>query len=133
MKKTLLLDSRGATAMEFGLLAPAFITLIMGIAQLGIVFMASAGLHNAVAEGARRATLFPRPTAAQVRTSVNAARFGLDPANLSPPVVNYNTTASPNYADVEMSYTANLNFIVFKSPVTLTQKRRVYLQPLPGT
>jgi hypothetical protein len=107
MKTRLLSNVRAATAIEFALVAPVFVMLIVGIAQLGLVFMASAGLHNAVAQGARRATLFPRPTPAQVSTSVNAAKFGLDPRGLSTPVVNYNTTASPNYADVQMSYTTS--------------------------
>jgi Flp pilus assembly protein TadG len=133
MMKRLLLNIRAAAAIEFALIAPAFIVLVIGIAQMGLVFMASAGLHNAVAQGARRATLFPRPTVAQVGASVDAAKFGLDSTRLSAPVVNYNTAASPNYADVQMSYTTSLNFILFTRPVTLTQRRRVYLQPLPAT
>ncbi len=42
----------------------------MGIAPLGLLFFANAGLHNALAEGARHATLFPRPTPEQVRTRI---------------------------------------------------------------
>jgi Flp pilus assembly protein TadG len=129
--KKLLRNSRAASTMEFALVAPIFVVLLIGIAQLGLVFFANAGLHNALAQGARRATLFPRPTEAQVKSSVNAAKFGLNPAGLSQPVVDYYTTASPSYADVQMSYTTSLNFIVFKKSVTLTQRRRVYLQPLP--
>lgn len=131
MTRRLLSNIRAAAAIEFALVAPALIVLIIGIAQLGLVFMASAGLHNAVAQGARRATLFPRPTADQVGASISAAKFGLDPTKLSTPVVNYNTTASPNFADVELSYTTTLNFVVLQRPLTLTQRRRVYLQPLP--
>lgn len=127
----LLNNSRAASAMEFALVAPVFILFIIGIAQLGLIFLANAGLHNALAQGARHATLFPRPTEAEVRTRVNAAKFGLNPASLSQPVVNYNTAVTPNFADVQMSYTTNLNFIVFRKSVTLTQRRRVYLQPLP--
>jgi len=133
MTRKLLSDIRAAAALEFALIAPAFILLMIGIMQLGLVFMASAGLHNAVAQGARRATLFPRPDAAQIRTSINAGEFGLVSSRLSTPVVNYNTTANPNFADLQMSYTTTLNFVFFTKPVTLTQSRRVYLQPVPGT
>ena len=130
-RRALLKDVRAATVIEFALVAPVFLILVIGIAQLGVVGYASAGLHNAVAQGARRATLHPRPTAAQVLSSVEAAKFGLDPAKLATPTVVYNTTASPNFADVRMSYTTDLNFVVYQTPITLTQSRRVYLQTLP--
>lgn len=133
MTKRLLTDAKAATALEFALLAPAFIAFIIGILQLGLVFSANAGLNNALAEGARHATLFPRPTPAEVRTRIDAARFGLDPAGLAVPAVDYVTTASPNFAAIRMSYTTRLNFILFQTPVTLTQTRKVYLQPLPET
>lgn len=133
MRNPLFRNTRGATAIEFALVAPAFVALIMGIAQLGLLFFANAGLNNALAEGARLATLFPRPTAQNVKDQIDAGEFGLNPAGLSAPIVNYNVTASPNYADIQMSYTTNLNFIVYQRPITLTHSRRVYLQPLPAT
>lgn len=129
----ILRDTRAAGAMEFALVAPAFIILIMGIAQLGIIFFANAGLHNAVAQGARLATIFPRPSATDVAAQINAAEFGLNPAGLADPTVDYNVTSSPNFADIQMSYTTTLNFIVYRVPITLRQSRRVYLQPLPDS
>ena len=127
----LLKDRRGAGALEFALVAPAFIVLIVGIAQLGLVFFASAGLSNAVAEGSRRATLFPRPTAEDVRDSIEASQFGLNDDDLGTPSVTYDTTVTPSFADVEMTYTMTLNFIVFQKDIELKESRRVYLQPLP--
>lgn len=121
----------GAAALEFALVAPPFILLLIGIAELGLVFLANAGLSNAVAEGARHATLHPRPTQAEVEEKVDAAKFGLDPAGLDVRAVTYDITATPNFADVQMSYTMSLNFIVTQYPVTLTKTRRAYLQPLP--
>lgn len=133
MMRKLLRDTRAAGALEFALVAPAFILLIMGIAQLGIIFFANAGLHNAVAQGARLATIFPRPTEDQVKAQINVAEFGLKPTGVVGPTVDYDETASPNFADLQMSYTTTLNFVVFKVPVTLRQSRRVYLQPLPAS
>jgi Flp pilus assembly protein TadG len=131
MKTRLLHDSRGATMMEFALVAPVFVTLIIGIAQLGLLFWANAGLHNAVAEGARLATIFPRPDAVDIRKRINISDFGMNPAGLSTPVVNY-VAGTPSYADIQMSYTTSINFIVYQTPITLTESRRVYLQPLPA-
>ncbi|HEV2079231.1 MAG TPA: TadE/TadG family type IV pilus assembly protein [Allosphingosinicella sp.] len=128
--RPLLADKGGTSAIEFALLAPVLILFLIGIAQLGLVFFANAGLNNAIASGARHATLFPRPTEAEIRSRIDAARFGLDPAGVAAPKLTYNTTASPHFADIQMSYTMSLNFIVYQAPLTLTQTRRVYLQPL---
>ncbi|HEV2865939.1 MAG TPA: TadE/TadG family type IV pilus assembly protein [Allosphingosinicella sp.] len=136
LSRTLRRNERGAAAMEFALVAPALILLIIGIAQLGILFMANAGLRNAVAEGARFATLDPRQAitpeerTARIRNRITSSRFGLDPANMSTPTVTYGTSDSANYADISASYTVQLNFIFFSlSPITLTESRRAFIYP----
>ncbi len=126
----LLADRSGTSAVEFALIAPVLIAFLIGVAQLGLLFFANAGLNNAIASGARHATLFPRPTEAEIRSRIDAARFGLNPAGLAPPSLTWNTTANPNFADIKMSYTTRLNFILYQPSVTLTRTRRVYLQPL---
>lgn len=133
MKKliSLLRNARGASAVEFALVAPAFILIIVGLAQVGIVFFANAGLHNALAEGARSATVYPRPTPAEVEEKINANRFGLNPDNLTINDFEYLESGGNTYTDIEMRYTLSLNFIVVEQPITLKQTRRVYLQPLP--
>lgn len=128
----LLRDRRGAGAAEFAMVLPAFVVLLVGVAQLGVVFFANAGLHNALAEGAREATLFPRPTTQEITDKIAASRFGLDPAKLEAPVVVYGNTAGADFAEITMRYNVTLDFIFFDiPPITLQEKRRVFLQPLP--
>ncbi|HWH18487.1 MAG TPA: TadE family protein [Allosphingosinicella sp.] len=123
-------EERGASALEFALVAPAFIFLLVGISQLGIFFFANAGLNNALAEGARFATLYPRPNETQIKARINASRFGLNPNNVTVSPLVYGTANSSPYADMSMSYTLQLNFIFIETdPITLTKSRRVYLQP----
>lgn len=124
-------QTRGASAVEFALVAPAFILILVGLAQLGIVFFANAGLNNALAEGARSATIYPRPTPEEVEANINAARFGLEPANLTINDFVYVDNGGTTHTDIQMTYTLSLNFIVREMPITLQQSRRVYLQPLP--
>lgn len=127
----LLSNIRGAAAMEFALVAPAFIALLIGIAQLGILFFANAGLNDALAEGARYATIFPQPTEAQIKTRINAKRFGLDPSRLTISPFVYGTANSSNFATITMTYSVPLNFVFFNAgPVTIRQSRRAYLQPV---
>lgn len=129
--RRLLRHARGASAVEFALVAPIFMLILVGLAQLGIVFFANAGLHNALAEGARSATVYPRPTPTEVEAQIEAGRFGLNPANLTINDFAYVESGGTTYTDIAMTYTLTLNFIVVEAPITLSQSRRVYLQPLP--
>ncbi|HEX2764322.1 MAG TPA: TadE/TadG family type IV pilus assembly protein [Allosphingosinicella sp.] len=120
-------DRRGLGAVEFALICPALFAGIIGIAQLGILFYANAGLSQAVGEGARLATIYPRPTDAQIIQKMTDQRFGLQTANITGPTLTNGTSDSANYVDVTMSYQVPLNFVFFTiSPVTLTQTRRAY-------
>ena len=120
----------GAAAVEFALILPALVMLIVGVAQLGILFMANAGLRNAVAEGARYATIYPRPTDAQIRQVITDSRFGLDPARLATPAIARGVSAGTDYADITMTYTVPMDFIFFSVPsVTLVESRRAFVQP----
>ena len=123
-------DSRGAAALEFALVVPALVLFVIGIAQLGILFMANAGLRNAVAEGARYATIYPRPTDEQIRQRITDTRFGLRPENVSNVTITHGISGGSNYADISMSYQVPLNFVLFTvRPVTLTERRRAFIQP----
>ena len=129
--KLLRRNERGAAALEFAIIAPALIALIIGIAQLGILYLANAGLRNAVAEGARFATIWPRPDDTAIRTRITSSEFGLIPANITTPAITHGVDSGANYVDISVSYTVPLNFIFFEVPdVTLTESRRAYVNPV---
>jgi Flp pilus assembly protein TadG len=50
-------DERGATAIEFALVAPAFLSLIVAVINVSLLGMSVASLHYAVEEGARCASV----------------------------------------------------------------------------
>lgn len=54
-------DKRGATAMEFALVAPVFLLLIMGIFDLGHIMLVDSMLHGAVEKAGRDSTLETGP------------------------------------------------------------------------
>lgn len=121
-------DRKGATAAEFALMIPIFVMLMFGIVQVGILFFNYTSLQNAVGEGAREATLFPRRTDADIRTRITNAGFGLDPANFSTPVIVRGTDNAQDFVDITVRYQVKFNFGVATFPgVTLTQRRRAYL------
>lgn len=130
-------DGRGISALEFGLLAPVFIALIIGIGQMGILFQAQAGLRHAVQEGARYATLYVsnntgtkmRPTDAQIIAKVTSSEYGLNSAYITGPTVTTGTSNGATYLDITMSYNVPLDFVFYRPPaVTLTETRRAYVQ-----
>lgn len=121
-------DESGAPALEFALIAPALVMIVVGIAQLGVLFMANAGLRNAVAEGARLATIHPRPNDATIQARIAASEFGLNPANLTTPTITPGTSDNANYLDISATYSVQLDFLFYTpDPITLTETRRVFV------
>jgi Flp pilus assembly protein TadG len=127
-------DTRGLTAVEFAFIAPVLVTFLVGIAQLGTLYFANTGLKSAVGEGARFATLWPRPTNEQIIARITDRRFGLDPTYITAPTVTPATTAQRtanegrNFLDIQMSYQVRLDFIFFQTnPITITERRRAFV------
>ena len=54
---TLLLDTRGGVLVEFAILAPAIITLLLGVIQVGLHVQNSNAVRNLAADGARFAVV----------------------------------------------------------------------------
>lgn len=126
-------ETRAVGAVEFALVAPALFMLIIGIAQAGILFYAQTGLRHAVTAGARYATIYPRPTAAQVIEHVKQNRATLDPARFTEPVVSFGIANGAHYADVSLSYTVPVKFLFVKfDPITLNYSRRAFVPPPAG-
>jgi Flp pilus assembly protein TadG len=118
----------GLGAAEFALVCPVLFMAIIGVAQLGILAFANAGLSNAVAEGARSLTVFPRPTDDQVKARIADKKFGLEAAYLSAPVITTGKSDNADFVEIKMDYTVPLNFVFFTGPtVKLTQTRRAFV------
>ena len=70
-------DQRGATAVEFALIVPLLIVLVLGIAEFGRAFQVQGTLSAAAREGVRVMALQNDPAAA--KTAVRNAATSLDP------------------------------------------------------
>jgi len=120
-------DSRGVGALEFALSSGILLLLLVGMAQIGILAIANAGLQNAVGEGARLATISPTPSDSTIISRINAKRFGLISSRITGPTIAHGTDNGTPYVDVTMSYSVPLNFVFFTTPaVTLTETRRAF-------
>ena len=68
---------RGASAVEFGLVIPILLILVLGIIEFGHAFQVQGTLSAAAREGARAMAL--RNDQAQARSAVREAASALDP------------------------------------------------------
>ena len=120
-------DRRGVTVLEFALIAPVLLAMLLGIAMLGILFLAQAGLRSAVEDAARYATIWPKPSEAQIQARITARRFGMDPANIVAPTITFDTSSSPNFVTITMGYNITINYLLGTRTIALTETRRAYV------
>ena len=117
----------GAAAAEFAIVAPLLICAIFVTFQFGTLFFANAVLQNAIGEGARLATLWPRRTQTEIASELQASQFGLNAQNLSDPQFVTGKSGGQDFIDITMTYTVDLDFVLFKiEDVTLQETRRAY-------
>lgn len=122
-------DRRGAALLEFAFAAPVLIAFMIATAQIGIFFFAKSGLKSAVAEGARYATIYPKPSNLQIADRINARRYGVDATKVSGPVVSDCLVGTRACVHIEMSYTSSIDFIFFQTPpITFVESRRAFVQ-----
>lgn len=120
--------TRGSAAAEFALAVPVLVLFLAGIAQLGVLFAANAGLQQAVGEGARLATIYPRPDDATLTTRIRKASFALKSTYLDTPTLTHGVANGVPYVDISLTYHPPLNFILFSGPqISMTQTRRAYI------
>ena len=75
--RTRLRGEHGASAVEFGLIVPILLILVLGIVEFGHAFQVQGTLSAAAREGARAMAL--RNDQAQAKDAVQAAAAALDP------------------------------------------------------
>ena len=112
-------DERGATALEFAILAPVFFLLIFGIIAFGLLFWTQVGLQHGAEMAARCAsintTLCPNGNPSAIQNYATQQAFGLSlPASTFTP----STQACGN--QVSATYTFVFPDILNLSPLTLT-------------
>ncbi len=124
-------DRRGVSALEFAFVAPLLVLMIIGVLQMGLVFYGHSALRNAVSEGARYATIHPRPTAAQVVTRINSKKATQARGTWGTPTVTYtqNATTRNWHATISMTYTTKIDLLFYEWPVTLSYTRRANVYP----
>jgi len=103
----------GQALVEFALVAPILLMLVLGIMQFGIAFEHSIALTDAVRAGARAAAVAgPSGATAAAQQAAKDSAGNLDPAQLG---VSVSTTSSSITVEATYPYSINILGIVVKS------------------
>jgi hypothetical protein len=129
-------DERGAAAIEMAFALPVLVVMLWCFVQLAQVYRASAGIQQALGQGARYATLCldqslsgcTAPNAAQIKTKINASVYGLGPGTfvVSDPIPG--TSGTAKFFDLTVSYSQPTDFLLFPGPtMRISRSKRVWI------
>jgi len=134
-------NNEGAAAVEMAFVLPVLVTFIWMFAQLAQVYRASAGIQQALGQGARFATLCinpsaagcASPTAAQVKTVVDQSVYGLGPGTFTASIPNTGDDGTSRFYDIRVEYTQPTSLLFVPGPtVTMSRTKRVWIAaPVP--
>lgn len=121
-------DQRGAAAIEMAFALPILLLFVYGIFQFGVILQANAGMQHALGEGARQATIFPKPADSAIVTTMSNKLFGLNVGSFGTPTVTTPSAAvCTNCRLLTVTYSVTPNFLLFNGPpINLTRTKQVY-------
>ena len=116
--KAMCRDRQGTTAVEFAIVAPVFIALVIGTLALCIGLFLVGSLHFAVEDGARCASVKTTicSDAASTVAYTQSRYFG---PNLSP-TFTYAAAACGNSVSASINYSMNVGFTTYTIPISAT-------------
>lgn len=125
--RQLLHDRTGSSAIEFAVSVPVLVSIIWGIFQVGILYMANAGMQHALGQAARYATLFPTPSDAEIEEMITSTKFGVGNGTWGDPDVSLTDTATMTKT-ITVTYSQPMQFLFFEGPtVDLSASKVIYL------
>ncbi|WP_309602358.1 pilus assembly protein [Sphingomonas sp.] len=121
-------DKRGAAVIEMAFALPALIIMMWVIIQLGLVFRAMSGIQHGLGEGARYATLFPKPSDASIKTKISDTVYGIGPGSFTIPTPTSGVADGANYLDLKVTYTQQTDLLLLRGPrITVSRSKRVWV------
>lgn len=121
-------NDRGAAVIETAFALPALVLMMWMLVQAGLVFRAMSGIQHGLGQGARMATLFPKPSNTAIENAISAAVYGIGPGtfNIEDPVAG--TQDGATYLDLKVTYTQPTDMLLFPGPtITVSRSKRVWV------
>ena len=117
--KSLRRDQQGTTAVEFGIIAPVFIALLVGTMGLCVALFLIGSLHFAVEDGARCASVKTTICADGPTTVAYTQSRYLGPSGVTP-TFTYAAAACGNSVSASITYSVNVLFKTLVIPISAT-------------
>ena len=120
--KSLRRDQQGTTAVEFGIIAPVFIALLVGTMGLCVALFLIGSLHFAVEDGARcasvKAPVRSTESPMHLTQAYTQSRY-LGPSGVTP-TFTYAAAACGNSVSASITYSVNVLFRTLVIPISAT-------------
>ena len=113
-------DERGAAVVEFALVTPLLLLMVLGIAEFGRAYHVQASLSQAAREGVRVMALQNNPAAAVAATQAAAPTLTLTNITVSPSNCVASGLTPAATATVTVTYSFTFLSTLFGSGLTLT-------------
>jgi Flp pilus assembly protein TadG len=117
LAKTWRCDERGTTALEFALVAPVFIALLIGTITVCVGLFLTASMHYAVQEAARCASVKTTICSDAASTTAYAQNHYFGPNG---PTFSYAAAACGNSVSASISYRIDVGFSAYTVPLSAT-------------
>jgi len=111
--KRFIRNDRGSAAIEFSLVLPVFLVMIIGVFAVGWAAHSTHNLRHALAEGARALQLKPTITQTELQTLVRSKVF----EGHGPEDVSVTLTFDPLAAGVQLAHTTATYPVTFTVPL----------------
>jgi len=121
-------NERGAAVIEMAFALPALIIMLWMMVQMGLVFRAMSGIQHGLGEGARLATLYPKPTDTAIHDKIQAAVYGIGPGHFTIATPVTGAADGANYMDLTVTYTQSTDMLLFPGPdISVARSKRVWI------
>ncbi|QIL02353.1 pilus assembly protein [Sphingomonas sinipercae] len=128
LRSGIIRHEEGATVVELAFALPILIAMLWMIIQLGMVFRAMSGIHHALGEGARAATIWPVPEKTAIVAKMNSAVWGIGPGKFSVSTPVDGTADGSTFMDLQVNYEQKTNLLLFPGPtVKVSRSKRVWV------
>ena len=117
--KSLRRDQQGTTAVEFGIIAPVLIALLVGTMALCVALFLIGSLHFAVEDGARCASVKTTICSDAATTVAYTQSRYFGPGGVSP-TFTYAAAACGNSVSASITYSVNVLFKTLVIPISAT-------------
>jgi len=112
-------DQQGTTAVEFGIIAPVLIAMLLGTMALCVALFLIGSLHFAVEDGARCASVKTTICADGPTTIAYTQSRYLGPSGVTP-TFTYAAAACGNSVSASITYSVNVLFKTLVIPISAT-------------